>query len=129
MLGLLTLAMVTFALVAPWRLPAVVALVAMGAFAFGAVPALQMRIMRYAGAAPTLASGSNIAAFNVGNATGAWIGGLTISAGLGYVSTLWAGAAMAGAALLTAVVASRADRLPKCTAELDTAKAHAGATA
>ena len=44
--------------------------------------------------APTLASGANIAAFNLGNALGAWIGGLTIAAGLGYTSPIWVGAAI-----------------------------------
>lgn len=48
--------------------------------------------MNYASTAPTLASGANIAAFNVGNALGAWIGGLTIAGGLGYTSPIWAGA-------------------------------------
>jgi DHA1 family inner membrane transport protein len=66
-----------------------------------------MRIMRYAGSAPTQASGANIAAFNVGNAAGAWLGGLTITAGLGYASTLWDGAALALGALVVLVVADR----------------------
>jgi MFS transporter, DHA1 family, inner membrane transport protein len=35
---------------------------------------------------PALASGANIAAFNLGNALGAWPGSVTISAGLGYTS-------------------------------------------
>jgi DHA1 family inner membrane transport protein len=64
-----------------------------------------MRIMRYAGQAPTLASGANIAAFNVGNAAGAWLGGLTITAGLGYASTLWAGAALTLGGLVVLAVA------------------------
>ncbi len=62
----------------------------MGAFA--PVPALQMRIMNCASTAPTLASGANIAAFEVGNTLGAWIGGITTAAGLGYTSPIWAGA-------------------------------------
>ncbi|MDQ1594901.1 MAG: transporter, family, inner rane transport protein, partial [Arthrobacter pascens] len=56
------------------------------------VPGLQMRVMKYADGAPTLASGANIGAFNVGNALGAWLGGVTITAGLGYTSPIWAGA-------------------------------------
>jgi DHA1 family inner membrane transport protein len=78
----------------------------MGAFGFATVPALQLRVLRSADDAPTLASGANIAAFNVGNALGAWLGGLTIAAGLGYASPLWVGAAMTLAAL--AVVAAAA---------------------
>ncbi len=51
-----------------------------------------------------MASGANIAAFNVGNALGAWLGGLALGAGLGYVSPLWvgAGATLAGLAVLVA---------------------------
>jgi DHA1 family inner membrane transport protein len=99
--------MAVFALTASSPVMAVVSLVLMGAFGFATVPGLQMRIMRYAGSAPTLASGANIAAFNVGNAAGAWLGGLTITAGLGYASTLWDGAALALGALVVLVVADR----------------------
>lgn len=106
-LAALTLVMVGFALVAssPW--PAVIALVLMGGFGFATVPPLQTRVMSWAGEAQTLASGANIAAFNLGNAIGAWLGGLTIAAGLGYTSPLWVGAAMAAAALLVTLGADR----------------------
>ena len=39
-----------------------------------------------------MASSANIGAFNVGNALGAWLGGVAITAGLGYTSPIWAGA-------------------------------------
>lgn len=106
----LTLVLAAFALTAGSQPLTLVALVLMGGFGFATVPGLQMRIMQHAGSAPTLASGSNIAAFNVGNALGAWLGGLTITAGLGYTSPLWIGAAMSAAALLVLVVADRAAR-------------------
>lgn len=106
-LAALTVVMVGFALTAESQVLTMLALVLMGAFGFATVPGLQLRIMSNAGSAPTLASGANIAAFNVGNALGAWLGGVTIAAGLGYVSTIWAGAAMAGAALLTLLIAER----------------------
>lgn len=109
-LGALAIVMIAFALVAESKAPALIALVLMGAFGFSTVPGLQMRIMHFAGDAPTLASGSNIAAFNVGNAIGAWLGGLTITAGLGYTSTLWVGGAMAAAALIVLLAADRAVR-------------------
>ncbi|GAA2149418.1 MFS transporter [Nocardioides koreensis] len=106
----LAVVMVGFALTAGSQVATVVALVLMGAFGFATVPGLQMRIMTYAGAAPTLASGANIAAFNVGNALGAWLGGLAITAGLGYTSPLWVGASLALAALVVLVGAERAAR-------------------
>lgn len=89
-----------------WSQPVTVAiLVLMGAFGFGTVPGLQSRIMHYAGGAPTLASGANIGAFNVGNALGAWAGGLGIAAGLGYTSPVWIGAAITASALVVMVIA------------------------
>ena len=109
-LGVLALILAAFALLAAQPVAAVVALVLMGAFGFATVPGLQLRVLRSADAAPTLASGANIAAFNVGNALGAWLGGLTIAAGLGYASPLWVGAAMTVAALSVVAVAAAARR-------------------
>ncbi|MFE9206990.1 MFS transporter [Micromonospora sp. NPDC007230] len=106
-LAALTAVLVIFAVTAPSQIMTVVSLALMGAFGFATVPGLQMRIMQYAGQAPTLASGANIAAFNVGNALGAWIGGVTITAGLGYTSTLWDGAALSFAGLLVLLIATR----------------------
>lgn len=103
----LILVMTVFALGAESKPLTVVALVLMGGFGFATVPALQMRVMTHAGDAPTLASGANIAAFNVGNALGAWLGGLTIAAGLGYVSPLWVGTGLTVAALVLLLAADR----------------------
>ncbi|WP_107766096.1 MFS transporter [Nocardioides terrigena] len=114
----LTVVLAGFALTAGSQALTVVSLVLMGGFGFATVPGLQMRIMTYAGSAPTLASGSNIAAFNVGNAFGAWLGGLTITAGLGYTSPLWVGAGLSAAALVVLLVADRAARrAPVTTAD------------
>ncbi len=106
-LSSLTVVLALFAVVATSPVLTVVALVLMGAFGFATVPALQTRVMTHAEHAPTLASGANIAAFNLGNALGAWIGGLTIAAGLGYTSPIWAGAGITVASVvLTAVAAT-----------------------
>ncbi|MEV4669324.1 MFS transporter [Microbacterium sp. LWO12-1.2] len=97
--------LVAFGLLAGSQPATMVILVLMGGFGFGTVPALQSRIMHYAGGAPTLASGANIGAFNVGNALGAWAGGVGISAGLGYTSPIWIGAALTTSALGVMLVA------------------------
>jgi DHA1 family inner membrane transport protein len=110
LLAVLAVVLVGFALVAGMPVPAVIALVLMGAAGFATVPALQLRVLTYAEHAPTLASGANIAAFNVGNAIGAWLGGLTIAAGLGYTSPLWVGAAMTVGALIVVALAAGAAR-------------------
>jgi MFS transporter, DHA1 family, inner membrane transport protein len=115
-IGALLVVLVLFGLLA-WSQPATIAiLVVMGAFGFGTVPGLQSRIMHYAGGAPTLASGANIGAFNVGNALGAWAGGLGISAGLGYTSPIWIGAAITASALVVMVIAVVTARRPVTTA-------------
>ncbi|XBB66068.1 MFS transporter [Nocardioides sp. WV_118_6] len=107
-LAALIVVLAGFALTASSPVLTVIALVLMGGVGFATVPGLQMRVMAYADRAPTLASGANIAAFNVGNALGAWIGGLTLAAGLGYTSPLWAGAAITAAGLVVLVVAALA---------------------
>ena len=121
----LLLILVAFGLLA-WSRPATIAiLVLLGAFGFATVPGLQSRIMRYAGGAPTLASGANIGAFNVGNALGAWAGGLGIAAGLGYTSPIWIGAAITAAGLIVMAIAaaSARPRAKTATATLRTATA------
>lgn len=107
-LAVLTAVLVVFAIFAANPVVTVSALVAMAGFGFGTVPGLQMRIMHFAQEAPTLASGSNIAAFNVGNALGAWLGGVGIGAGLGFTSPIWIGAILSGAGLLVILVAAKA---------------------
>lgn len=63
-------------------------------------PALQTHLMDVAHGAQTLAAASNHAAFNIANALGPWLGGLAISAGYGWTSTGYIGAATALAGLL-----------------------------
>ena len=91
-LAVLVVVLVAFALTAGNQRLTIASIFLMGGFGFAAVPGMQMRVMKYASSAPTLASGANIGAFNVGNALGAWLGGVAITAGLGYTSPIWAGA-------------------------------------
>lgn len=107
-----------FAALANNPVATMVALFLMGGFGFGTVPGLQSRIMQFAGSAPTLASGANIGAFNLGNALGAWAGGLGIAAGLGYTSPIWIGAAITVAALLVVLVAMSLAKKSAKTPEL-----------
>lgn len=53
-----------------------------GVAMFATIPSLQTYVLSEAGKAPILASAFNIAAFNLGNAGGAWVGGEVIDAGL-----------------------------------------------
>lgn len=107
-LAVLTVILIVFSIFAANPVVTISALVLMAGFGFGTVPGLQMRIMHFAHEAPTLASGSNIAAFNIGNALGAWLGGVGIGAGLGYTSPIWIGAILSGLGLLVILIAAKA---------------------
>lgn len=105
--------LVAFALLTTSKFAAAALLLAMGFFGFGTVPGLQMRVMRYAANAPTLASSANIAALNVGNFLGVWLSGMAISAGFGFGSPLWVGAGFAFVGLFVLMVADlRRDAAP-----------------
>ncbi|MFT9442623.1 MAG: MFS transporter [Acetobacter papayae] len=65
-----------------------------GIASFSIMPALQMRTMQAAHAAPGLASSVNIGAFNLGNALGAALGGAVLSLGFGYSMVSIAGLAI-----------------------------------
>jgi DHA1 family inner membrane transport protein len=109
LLAALSAVLVVFAATAQSRPLTVASLFLIGAFGFGLVPGLQTRVMVHAPHAPTMASSANIAGFNLGNALGAWLGGVTIGAGLGYTSPIWVGAALTASALVVMSVAHRLD--------------------
>ena len=81
-----------------------------GILAFAIVPPLQMLIVNRASDAPNLASTLNQGAFNLGNAGGAWIGGVAISAGAPLTALPWVGVATAFAALGLTLVSAQIDR-------------------
>ncbi|TBW55161.1 MFS transporter [Marinobacter halodurans] len=82
-------------------------------------PALQTRLMDVANEAQTLAAASHHAAFNVANALGPWLGGMAITAGLGWQSTGYVGAAMAAAGLGIFMMAWRNENGAQLVAEPD----------
>ena len=90
----------------PTILLATVAIGLMGALG----PILQSHLMDVAGDAQTLAAASHHAAFNTANALGPWLGGMAITAGYGWTSTGYVGAATAVAGLLIYAWASRTAR-------------------
>ncbi len=92
--GLATVLLV-FSVTAVNPVAAVVTILVWGAFAFGNVPGLQVYVVKLAEQhtpnAVDVASGLNIAAFNVGIALGAWGGGLIVESA-GLMNTPWVGA-------------------------------------
>ncbi|RUO46172.1 MFS sugar transporter [Pseudidiomarina aquimaris] len=84
-----------------------------GGFAFGNVPGLQVYVVqlaeKYTPKAVDVASGLNIAAFNVGIAIGAWLGG-HIVAGLALMDTAWIGAMIVLVALVLTRLSGRLEQ-------------------
>ncbi len=117
-LGGLALVLALFTLTAHNKVLAAITVVLVGALGFATVPPLQKRVLDQAHGAPTLASAVNIGAFNLGNALAAWLGGMVITAGLGYTAPNWVGALLAAAALLLAFWSAALERR---TAEAPTA--------
>ncbi|RDG35962.1 MFS transporter [Streptomyces corynorhini] len=116
-LGGLGLVLALFTLTAHHKIAAAVTIVLIGGLGFATVPPLQKRVLDRASAAPTLASAVNIGAFNLGNALAAWLGGLVIAGGHGYTAANWVGAALAGSALVLAVVSGALERRTPAAAE------------
>jgi DHA1 family inner membrane transport protein len=105
----LVLATMTFAI--HNQVMAVIHVGLLGAAAFATVAPLQMWVLEKAqGAGQSLASSFNIAAFNLGNAAGAWLGGAVIAHGLGLGALTWVAALLPLAALAVALLALRLDR-------------------
>ncbi len=71
---------------------------------------LQARLMDVAGDGQTLAASLNHSAFNIANALGPWLGGMAITAGLGWSFTGYVGAALAAAGLAIWALSFTLDR-------------------
>ncbi|SDH42983.1 Cmx/CmrA family chloramphenicol efflux MFS transporter [Nonomuraea jiangxiensis] len=106
-LVLTSVALALTASVPPLVIPLVFLL---GAFGFATNPALTTRVFALAQGAPTLAAALSVSSFNLGITVGPWLSGLFISAGLGYPSVAWTGAAIGLAALGSVALAATLHR-------------------
>lgn len=95
----LALVLTVFTLTMRTPLPAVVTIFVWGVLAFAIVPPLQVLVVERASAAPNLASTLNQGAFNLGNAGGAWFGGMAIGAGFQLTTLPYVGVGLAVLAL------------------------------
>ena len=111
-LGGLALVLVAFSWTSRMALPAMITVFVWGVFAFATVPPLQMRVVAKAVQAPNLASTLNIGAFNLGNALGAWLGGVVITQGAPLTALPFAGAAVTLAGLGLTMWSALLDRRP-----------------
>lgn len=105
--------LLVFQFTASVQYAALATILVMGVFAFGNVPGLQVYVVQkaeqYTPAAVDVASGLNIAAFNVGIALGSVIGGQTVEH-YGLAQTPWIGALIVVGALLLTGLSGRLDK-------------------
>ncbi len=113
------LVLFSFTAVSPWL--TIPTLAALGFLSFANVPGLQLYVVQLAKqvrpAAVDVASALNIAAFNLGIAAGAWIGGLVVESRLGLQATPWVGAILVVGALLLTLKSAALDRRVVSAAE------------
>ncbi|MPW37209.1 MFS transporter [Vibrio sp. B1Z05] len=109
----LAIVLIAFSFTAINPITAVITILIWGAFAFGNVPGLQVYAVKlaekYTPDAVDVASGLNIAAFNVGIALGAWGGGLIVDQS-GLMNTPWIGALVVLVALALTRFSGRLDQ-------------------
>ena len=109
----LVVLLMIFQFTASIQYAALVTVLVMGIFAFGNVPGLQVYVVqkaeRYTPNAVDVASGLNIAAFNIGIALGSVIGGQTVEH-VGLTQTPWIGAVIVLVAFLLIGLSGRLDK-------------------
>lgn len=99
--------------------PALVYVAVLGIAAFATVSPLQLRVLEKAsGAGQNLAASLNIAAFNLGNALGAWAGGFALEHGAGLRALGEVGAVFPALGLGLAVISNALDRRVRGTTAL-----------
>lgn len=105
-----TIVLATFGWLAQTRPGALLGVFAMGFSASVLVPTLQTRLMNVAHEGQSLAASLNHSTLNVANALGAWLGSVVLAAGYGYEWPSRAGAVLAVAGLVLALISGLMDR-------------------
>ncbi|WP_409425854.1 MFS transporter [Pseudoalteromonas sp. RW-H-Ap-1] len=109
----LTIILLAFTFTMESKIAAVLTILIWGAFAFGNVPGLQLYVVKQAKKhtpnAVDVASGLNIAAFNIGIALGSVTGGLVVEH-MELKDTAWIGAVVSLLALVTTRYSGRLDK-------------------
>ena len=89
--GIFAIALTGLGLTAQWPVGLFVFVFLVAGAGAALSPAIQTRLMDVAGDSQTLAAAINHSALNIGNSLGAYLGGVTIAAGFGYLSPTWVG--------------------------------------
>jgi DHA1 family inner membrane transport protein len=83
---------VAFRFASAATIPVAVTVFLWGFLVFVIIPSIQMQVLHAASGAPALASTLNQSAFNLGNAAGAWLGGVALESGVSYANLPFIGA-------------------------------------
>lgn len=100
-------ALLLVSVVSYYKAPAIGMTFITGAIAFAVIAPMQMLMIKAAKGAEMLASSALQASANMGNALGAYLGGLPIAAGFGYTSPEYVGAALALTGFMLCIVLGR----------------------
>ncbi|MCA9776674.1 MAG: MFS transporter [Candidatus Eremiobacteraeota bacterium] len=110
LLLLLSAALFTFSRIAVHPVATLAFILLIGALSFSIVAPIQLAMIQAAEGAETMGSAINQSAFNMGNALGAYLGGLPVAMGLGVASANWVGSGLAclGSLIAAALVLTAA---------------------
>ncbi len=81
-----------------------------GASASALSPSIQVRLMDVAKDSQSIAAALNHSSLNIGNASGAFFGGVGVAAGFGYLAPVWIGLGMSVIGVMLAAVSFSLDR-------------------
>jgi len=125
LLGGLAALAVTLAVVgwsAQWIVALAIAVFAVGLVSSVLSPTIQTRLMDVAGDNQSIAAALNHSALNIGNSLGAFLGGLVIAVGWGFVSPAWVGVVLALAGLAICATGLAVERRPDRARRADAAE-------
>jgi len=113
--------LVLFTFTATSQVLTLVTLASLGFLSFATVPGLQLYVVQLAKqhrpGAVDVASALNIAAFNLGIAIGAWLGGVIVASSLGLGMTPVVGSVLVVGALLLTLLSGALDRKAETVAQ------------
>ena len=100
--ALLVTGLIGLALTAQTLFGLLICVFVIGLASAAVAPTIQTRLMDVARDSQSIAAALNHSALNIANSLGAYLGGLTIAAGLGYISPVWVGAILSIAGISVA---------------------------
>jgi len=105
-----TASMLLYLAIAPSAVGLFVSVFLVGLTSSILMPATQARFIRIGKDAALLGAALSHASFNIGNALGAWLGGIVIAAGFGYLAPGWLGVMLATVGLALVLVSLQVSR-------------------